>query len=87
MADKTAADTAATAPAVKVDAALTLQAEVAPTAKLPQAIAAALTIARANRCNVAFTWLQVEVLVSAADTYQGVQRRVQRKLNPQKTKK
>ncbi len=53
-------------------------------AGLPQVIQGALNVAHACRCGVTFTWLGKLVCVYTSDTYQGVQRKVQRLLNPDK---
>lgn len=78
MAEKDTKDTGA----VGTDRALVLQAEVAEGAKLPQVIAAALSIARRNLCQVRFRWEKHDIVVNSGQTYQSVQRDVQRLLKP-----
>lgn len=70
--------------AVRVHEALHLELSVQTGATLPAAITAALGIARKLGCVVSFTWGKVPVTVSSEDTYQGVQRRVQRQGKPAK---
>ena len=75
-------DTAATTPLVKTENAVAITLSVTAGAKLPQVVAAALKIARHNTCDVLFTWERQQILLSASDTYQGAQRKIQQLVKP-----
>lgn len=62
----------------KVTEALSIAANVQAGAALPQVVQAAISVARKLQCQVTFTWEKHPVVVGPDDTYQGVQRRVQR---------
>lgn len=63
---------------VKVDDALTLPLQVTAGATLPAVVQAALRVSAKLGCRVQFTWDGLEITLGTSDTFQGVQRRVQK---------
>ena len=78
MGTDTTRDTAAMSAKVKATEALAIEMTVQTGATLPQAVTAALRVARHLQCVVTFAWEKSHVAVGPEDTYQGVQRRVGR---------